>query len=78
MLQTVADYGGREGKYCSPNSKYCGQISDTVQNRTHVHINFYLRITDTITSQNIDLSPWDMLYVVVSVVLINVETDLCL
>jgi hypothetical protein len=38
------------------------QISETVRNRTHVHINFYLRMTDTMTSQNIDLFSWDILY----------------
>jgi hypothetical protein len=31
-------------------------ISETVPNRTHVHIHFLLRMTDTMTSQNIDLS----------------------
>jgi hypothetical protein len=30
-----------------------------VRNRTHVHIHFLLRMTDTMTSQNIDLSSWD-------------------
>jgi hypothetical protein len=38
------------------------QISETVRNRTHVHINFFLRMADTMTSQNIDLSSWDSLY----------------
>jgi hypothetical protein len=39
-----------------------GSISETVRNRTHVHIKFLLRMTDTMTSQNIDLSSWDTLY----------------
>jgi hypothetical protein len=30
------------------------QISETVPNRTHVHIKFFLRITGAMTSQNID------------------------
>jgi hypothetical protein len=38
------------------------QISETVRNRTHVHTNFFLRMTDTMTSQNIDPSSWDTLY----------------
>jgi hypothetical protein len=39
-------------------------ISETVRNRTHVHIHFFLlRINDTMTSQNIDLSSWDTLYI---------------
>jgi hypothetical protein len=37
-------------------------ISETVRNRTHVHINFFFRMTNTMTSQNIDLSSWDTLY----------------
>ena len=28
----------------------------------HVHIHFLLRMTDTLTSQNIDLSSWDTRY----------------
>jgi hypothetical protein len=39
-----------------------GSISETVRNRTHVHINFFLRMTDTKTSQSIVLSSWDTLY----------------
>jgi hypothetical protein len=38
------------------------QTPGTVRNRTHVHINFVLRITDNMTSQNIDLSSCDTLY----------------
>jgi hypothetical protein len=38
------------------------QISEKVRNKTHVHMNFFLRMTDTMTSQDIDLSPWDILY----------------
>jgi hypothetical protein len=37
-------------------------ISETVRNRKHVHIQFLFRIADTVTSQNIDLSSWDILY----------------
>jgi hypothetical protein len=37
-------------------------ISETVRNRTHVHLHFLLRMTDTMTAQNIDLSSWDTLY----------------
>ena len=37
-------------------------ISVTVQNRTHVHMNFLLRITHTIISQNIAGSSWITLY----------------
>jgi hypothetical protein len=39
-----------------------GSISETVRKRTHVHIKFLLRMTDTMTSQNIVLSSWDTLY----------------
>jgi hypothetical protein len=38
------------------------RISETVRNMTLVHIIFSLRMTDTMTSQNIDLSSWDTLY----------------
>jgi hypothetical protein len=38
-------------------------ISGTVRNRTHVHIQFLLRMTGTTTSQNIDLCSWDTLYI---------------
>jgi hypothetical protein len=39
-------------------------ISETFRNKTHVYIHtFLLRMTDTVTYQNIDLSSWDMLYV---------------
>jgi hypothetical protein len=34
-------------------------ISETVRNGTHVHINSFFRMTDTIISQNIDPSSWD-------------------
>jgi hypothetical protein len=40
-----------------------GSISETVRNRTHVHTKIFLpRMTDTITSQNIDFYSWDTLY----------------
>jgi hypothetical protein len=35
------------------------------RNRVHVHFFFFLlRMADTMTSQNIDLSSWDILYTV--------------
>jgi hypothetical protein len=37
-------------------------ISANIQNYTHVHMNFFLTMTDTITSQSIDLSSWITLY----------------
>jgi hypothetical protein len=55
MLQTVAHYNGREGKYCAPN----------IGNRSEEDTGSYkilLRMTDIMTSQNIDLSSWDILY----------------
>jgi hypothetical protein len=37
-------------------------LSETVRNRTHVHIQFsLLRMADNVTSQNIDVSSWDIL-----------------
>jgi hypothetical protein len=39
-------------------------MSETVQNRKHAHTFFLLRMIDTVTSQNIDLSSWDTLYTV--------------
>jgi hypothetical protein len=60
MLQTVAQHGGREGHYRAIQSNGC--ISETVRNRTHVHITFLLRMTDTMTSQNIDLLSCDTLH----------------
>ena len=39
-------------------------ISVTVQNRTHVHVNFLLRITHTIISQSTTDSSWITLYLV--------------
>jgi hypothetical protein len=36
--------------------------SETGPHRTHVHIHYFLlRMTDTMTSQNIDLTSWDTL-----------------
>jgi hypothetical protein len=35
-------------------------ISETVPNRMYIYT-FLLRMTDTMTSQNIDLSSWDIL-----------------
>jgi hypothetical protein len=37
-------------------------ISETIQNRTHVHIHFCTGMTDIMTSHNIDISSWDILY----------------
>ena len=43
-----------------------GSISETVRNRTHGHIKFFLfRMTNTMTSQNIGLSSWDTLYIAI-------------
>jgi hypothetical protein len=39
-------------------------ISETVRNRTHVHIQFLLQMTDTKTTKNTDLSSRDSLYTV--------------
>jgi hypothetical protein len=38
---------------------YLGKRSE----RTHIRIKFLLRMTNTMTSQNIVLSSWDILYV---------------
>jgi hypothetical protein len=44
--------------------KILRQISETVRNRTHVHINFlFFRMTDKMASHSIDLSSWDSLYI---------------
>jgi hypothetical protein len=40
------------------------KILETVRNRTHVHINFFLRMTDTMTYQNIDILSWNTLYII--------------
>jgi hypothetical protein len=51
------------------------QISETVRNRTHVHINFFfLRMTNTVTSQNIGLSSWDTLHSMKTEVRVSPET----
>jgi hypothetical protein len=42
--------------------QWSGSILENVENRTYVHIYFLLRMTDTMTSQNTDLSSWDILY----------------
>jgi hypothetical protein len=58
---------GRSIVYPSRPAVLClksnGSVSETVRNRTHVHIKFLLRITDTMTSQNIVFSSWDILYI---------------
>ena len=41
-----------------------GHNSVNVQNRTHVHMNFLLRITHTITSQSTADSSWITLYII--------------
>ena len=73
MLQTVVQHGGREGQYWAPKPNhytvkwlYLGNHSekDTCSYKV-----FLLRMTDTMTSQNIELSSWYILY---STVLINV------
>jgi hypothetical protein len=40
-----------------------GSILETVLNRSHVHIKILPRMTNTMTSQNIDLPSWDTLYI---------------
>jgi hypothetical protein len=42
----------------------CGRLNrrSIVRNRTHVRTQFLLRMTDTMTSQNIDLTFWGTLY----------------
>jgi len=38
----------------------------TVWNRTNIHILFFLlSMTDNMTSQNTDLSSWDILYIII-------------
>jgi hypothetical protein len=54
--------GRKEGKFAPQIHNTARQILETVRNWTHVHINFFLRMTDTVTSQNIELSSWDTLY----------------
>jgi hypothetical protein len=49
-----------ESEFCRLHSNGC--ISETVRNSTHVHTKIVLKMTDTMTSQNIDLSSWDNLY----------------
>jgi hypothetical protein len=49
-------------------------MSESVQIRTHVHIyvyTFLLRMTDTMTFQNTDLSSWDILYMEPALALMN-------
>jgi hypothetical protein len=41
---------------CCSSVQWNSSISETVRNRTHVYT---LRMTDTMTPQNIDLSSWD-------------------
>jgi hypothetical protein len=66
MLQTVAQQGKREGQYWAPKSY--NLYSQTALTRKpfgigHMFIQtFLLRMTDTVTFQNIDLSSWDTLY----------------
>jgi hypothetical protein len=65
MLETVVQYGGKEGQYWVPNPLLYSEIAlSWKQFRTgHMCIyNFLIRMTDTMTSQNIDLSSWDTLY----------------
>jgi hypothetical protein len=58
---------GRKETIASQIQNTARKTSETVRNRTHIHINFFLRMTDTMTSQNIDLSSWDTLYKVITV-----------
>jgi hypothetical protein len=52
-----------EDMACCSSVQWNSSISETVRNRTHVHIIFLLRMTDTVTSQNIDLASLDTLYI---------------
>jgi hypothetical protein len=52
---------------CTQRNKNFGNVhwnnSETVRKRTHAHTYFFfLRMTDTMTSQNVELSSWDILY----------------
>jgi hypothetical protein len=47
---------------CKCTAYWSSSVSETVRNRTRVHIHFLLRMTDTMTSQNIELSSWVTLY----------------
>jgi hypothetical protein len=69
MLQTVAQYGGREGQYWAPNANYCAVKWLYLGNRSEWDtctytstLFFLLRMTDNMTSHNIDLSFWDTPY----------------
>jgi hypothetical protein len=53
----------REGNIAHQIVNTAPQTSKTVRNRPHVHINVFLRMTDTMTTQNIDLSSWDTVYI---------------
>jgi hypothetical protein len=64
MLQTVAPYNGREGQYWVPNPNYCTMklLFWKLFGIGHMYIYiFLLRMADTMTSQNIDLSFGDTL-----------------
>jgi len=50
------------GRQIQTPVQWNSSISETVRNRTHVRMHFLLRMTDTMTSQNIDISSWDTLY----------------
>jgi sulfopyruvate decarboxylase TPP-binding subunit len=53
--------GGKEN--IAPQIQNTGrQIPETLRNRAHVHINFFLIMTDTMASQNNGLSSWNTLY----------------
>jgi len=57
MLHAVAQCGGREGQYLAQNPNfYTVQYCLGNRNRTHGHIHFLLRMTVTVTSQNVELS----------------------
>ena len=56
--------GGKDntGRPSQTTIRSNGSISETVRNRTHVVITFFFFLR--MTSQNIDLSSWDILYIV--------------
>jgi hypothetical protein len=62
LVVVITHRGGRKATIERQILNTARQISETVRDRTHVHINFFLRMTDTMTSKNIDFATWDTLY----------------
>ena len=58
-------YGTTAGKFWAPNPNSCTVkqcFSETVRNRTRVHVQFWFRMTNNMNSQNSDISSCDTLY----------------